>query len=339
MRQKMPLRTLGSDTAAMKVSALGFGAMGTSYNRGIPPDHRSLLNLFAHAVDLGCTFFDTAEVYGPFTNELLVGEALHPYRDRVQIATKFGHRILPDGTHHSGELDSSPAQIRRVCDASLRRLRSETIDLFYQHRFDPKVPIEDVAGTVSDLIREGKVRHFGLCEVGPDIVRRAHAVCPLTAVQSEYHLMWRTPEETLFPTLKALDIGFVPYSPLNRGLLGGGITMHTRFAASNDNRSTLPRFQASNLQQNLKAVHALEQFGRSRGMTASQTVLAWLLAKGPNIVPIPGTTKRTHLEENFSTVDFSLSKQDVLDLEAAVAAIPILGERYPAVEQTQVWAA
>lgn len=337
--EAFPKRILGSGTAAMTVSAIGFGAMGTTYHRGAAPEKKSLLSLFARAVELGCTFFDTAAVYGPFTNELLVGEALEPFRNHVQIATKFGHCIHADGSHQSGELDSSPAAIRRSCEASLKRLRSETIDLFYQHRFDPKVPIEEVAGVVADLIREGKVQHFGLCEVSPEIICRAHAVCPLTAVQNEYHLMWRIPEDTLFPTLNKLGIGLVPYSPLNRGMLGGEITHNTKFAAKNDNRAALPRFLEPNLSGNLKLVDVLERFGRPRGLRASQTALAWLLAKAPSIVPIPGTTKQTHLEENLAAAQRSLNSLEVSELEAAAAEVPILGDRYPTLEKSQVWAA
>lgn len=328
-------RRLGSGRAAMNVTSLGFGCIGSSYNRGAVPSHEALLSLFRQAVEHGCNFFDTAEIYGPHTNERLTGEALEPVRDRVQIATKFGHRI-ENGHYFPGELNSRPEQIRAVCEESLKRLRTDHIDLFYQHRLDPKVPIEDVAGTVADLIREGKVKYFGLCEVGPETLRRAHAVCPVTAVQSEYHIMWREPETLLFPTLKELGIGFVPYSPLNRGFLGGDINEYTQFDPARDNRQTLPRFTPENLRKNYRVVEALHRFGRTRGMTAAQVSLAWLLAKGDFIVPIPGTTKVSHMEENFRSAEFAVSDADWRALEAEIDQIEISGDRYPADQQAQV---
>lgn len=328
-------RTLGSGSAAMTVTSLGFGCMGSSYNRGAVPPHEDLIRLFRQAVEHGCNFFDTAEIYGPHTNERLTGEALQPVRDRVQIASKFGHRI-ENGHYFPGELNSRPEQIRRVCEESLKRLRSDVIDLFYQHRFDPKVPIEDVAGTVGELIKEGKVKHFGLCEVGPETLKRAHAECPVTAVQSEYHIMWREPETSIFPTLKELGIGFVPCSPLNRGFLGGDINEYTQFDPAHDNRQTLPRFTPENLRKNYRVVEALHRFGRTRGMTAAQVALAWLLAKGDFIVPIPGTTKFSHMEENFRAADFTVAEADWQALEAEIDAIGIAGDRYPADEQAQV---
>lgn len=328
-------RTLGSGQAAMTVTCLGFGCMGSSYNRGATPSHDDLIRLFRQAVDHGCNFFDTAEIYGPHTNERLTGEALQPVRDRVQIATKFGHRI-ENGHYFPGELNSRPEQIRAVCEESLKRLRTDVIDLFYQHRFDPKVPIEDVAGTVADLIREGKVRHFGLCEVGSETLKRAHAECPVTAVQSEYHLMFREPETEIFPTLRELGIGFVPYSPLNRGFLGGDINEYTQFDPAHDNRQTLPRFTPENLRKNYRIVEALNCFGRTRGMTAAQVALAWLLAKGDFIVPIPGTTKLSHMEENFRAADFTVPEADWKALETEVDQIGVVGDRYPADQQAQV---
>ena len=328
-------RTLGKGRAAMTVTALGFGCMGSSYNRGATPPRAMLIALFRQAVEHGVNFFDTAQIYGPLVNEELTGEALEPFKGKVQIATKFGHRI-ENGRYFPGELNSRPDNIRKVCEESLKRLRIEAIDLFYQHRFDPAVPIEDVAGTVSDLIREGKVKHFGLCEVGPETLRRAHAVCPVTALQSEYHLMWRDPEKTIFPTLKELGIGFVPYSPLNRGFLGGDINEYTVFDPKRDNRQTLPRFTPENLRLNYRFVEALNRFGRTHGMTAAQTALAWFLWKDEHIVPIPGTTKLSHLEENLRAADFIVPDEDWKALEAELDAIPISGDRYPASEARQV---
>ncbi len=328
-------RTLGSGKAAMTVTSLGFGCMGSSYNRGATPDHASLVRLIRETHARGCNFFDTAEIYGPHTNELLTGEALEPIRNEVQIATKFGHRI-ENGKYFPGELNSRPEQIRRVCDESLKRLRTDVIDLFYQHRFDPSVPIEDVAGTVAELIREGKVRHWGLCEVGPETIRKAHTECPLTAIQSEYHLMWREPEKTVFPVLRELGIGFVPYSPLNRGFLGGDINEYTQFDPKRDNRQTLPRFTPENLRKNYRVVEVLHAFGRTHGMTAAQISLAWLLHMGDFIVPIPGTTKISHMEENLRSAQFEVSETDWASLEKKLAAVPISGDRYPASEQKQV---
>ena len=319
----------------MTISALGFGVMGATYNRGIAPDKKSLIRLLHQAVEHGISLFDTAQVYGPLTNEKLVGEALSPYKGRIAISTKFGHRII-DGVYQDGQLDSTPATIRRVAEESLKRLRVEAIDLFYQHRFDPAVPIEDVAGTVGDLIREGKVKHFGLCEVGPGTIRRAHAVQPVTAVQSEYHLMWREPERSIFPVLVELGIGFVPYSPLNRGFLGGDMTGYTRFDSGNDNRASLPRFTPEALRHNLQIVERLHRFGRPRGITGAQAALGWLLHKADWIVPIPGTTKLSHLEENIRAASLAVSPEEWQELEAAIAAVEIMGDRYPADQQKQV---
>ncbi len=328
-------RTLGAGTFRMEVSALGFGVMGMNYNRGVHPDRKAMIALLRQAAERGVTLFDTAQVYGPLINEELAGEALHPLRDTVSVTTKFGHRI--EGRKYiDGKLDSTPATIRRTAEESLRRLRLDAIPLFYLHRLDPAVPIEDVAGTVKELIREGKVRRFGLCEVGAQTIRRAHAVQPVTAVQSEYHLMWREPEKEVLPVLRELGIGFVPYSPLNRGFLGGGITEYTRFDSGNDNRNTLPRFAPPAIRANLAVVEALSAFGRPRGLTSAQVALGWLLAKAPWIVPIPGTTKLAHLDENLRAARAVLTPAEVQALEAAVNAIPIVGDRYPASLQKQV---
>lgn len=328
-------RTLGSGDFRMEVSALGFGVMGMNYNRGAHPDRKAMIALLHQVAERGVTLFDTAQVYGPLVNEELAGEALYPYRNRVSVTTKFGHRIV-DGKYFDGELDSTPENIRRVAEESLRRLRIEAIDLFYQHRLDPAVPIEDVAGAVGDLIREGKVKRFGLCEVGAQTIRRAHAVQPVTAVQSEYHLMWREPEREVLPVLEELGIGFVPYSPLNRGFLGGAINEYTRFDSGNDNRATLPRFTPQAIRANLALVEVLNAFGRTRGATSAQVALAWLMAKGPGIVAIPGTTKLAHLDENLRAAELTLTPDEVRELESAVAKIEIVGDRYPAEQQRQV---
>ncbi len=331
----MEYRTLGSGRAAMQVSALGFGCMGMNYNRSQSPDRKECIRIIHEAVDRGVTLFDTAIIYGPLRNELLAGEALAPYKGRVNLTTKFGHEVI-DGKG-TGRQDSSPATVRRYCEESLRRLRLDSIPLFYQHRFDRNTPIEDVAGTISDLIREGKVERWGLCEVSADTIRKAHAVCPLTAIQSEYHLMHRLVEENgVLDTCRELGIGFVPYSPLNRGFLGGCINEYTVFDSDNDNRQTLPRFQPDAIRANTRIVNALQQFGRTRGMTSSQVALGWLLHKAPWIVPIPGTTKESHLIENLHTLAFSVSDEDWLSLENTVAAIPIVGDRYNAEQQKQV---
>lgn len=331
----MEYRTLGSGRAAMQVSAIGFGCMGINYNRSQSPDRKECIRIIHEAVDRGVTLFDTAIIYGPLCNELLAGEALAPYKGRVNLTTKFGHEVI-DGKG-TGRQDSSPATVRRYCEESLRRLRLDSIPLFYQHRFDRNTPIEDVAGTINDLIREGKVERWGLCEVSADTIRKAHAVCPLTAIQSEYHLMHRLVEENgVLETCRELGIGFVPYSPLNRGFLGGCINEYTVFDSDNDNRQTLPRFQPDAIRANTRIVNALQQFGRTRGMTSSQVALGWLLHKAPWIVPIPGTTKESHLIENLHTLAFSVSDEDWLSLENTVAAIPVVGDRYNAEQQKQV---
>ncbi len=326
-------RTLSSGSSGMEVSALGFGVMGTNYHRGAYPSREAMVKLVRQTVERGVTLFDTAETYGPFINEELAGEALAPLRKEVRISTKFGFKH--EGMKSVG-LDSRPERIRQVAEESLKRLKIEVIDLFYQHRLDPKVPIEDVAGAVKELIQAGKVKHFGLCEVGPDTIRRAHAVQPLTAIQSEYHLMWREPEQELLPVCKELGIGFVPYSPVNRGFLGGALNEHTRFDSGNDNRNSLPRFTPEAMRANLAIVEALNRFGRTRGATSAQVALAWLLAKRSFIVPIPGTTKLAHLEENLRAADLELSAVEISEIEDAISKIEIVGARYPAEQQRQI---
>ncbi len=314
----MTTRSLGPD---LTVSALGLGCMGMSHAYGTPPDRREMIALLRHAVDQGVTFFDTAEVYGPFTNEALVGEGLAPVRDRVVIATKFGFEIGGAG------LDSRPAHVRDVCEASLRRLQTDRIDLFYQHRVDPDVPIEDVAGAVKDLIAEGKVRHFGLSEASAATIRRAHAVQPVAALQSEYSLWWREPEAKTFPVLEELGIGFVPFSPLGRGFLTGAIDASTPFA-DDDFRRSVPRFSEENRRANRAVVELLQRLAEAAGATPAQVALAWLLHQRPWIAPIPGTTKRHRLEENVAAADLALSADDLRRIDAAVSRIDVRGARY-----------
>ncbi len=324
----MQTRTLGTGTYALEVSALGLGCMGMSFGYGPPRAKREMIALLHAALERGITFFDTAEAYGPFTNEELLGEALEAVREKVVIATKFGFRIGTQGNRQGG-LDSRPAHIREVAEASLRRLKRETIDLFYQHRVDPDVPIEDVAGAVGELIRAGKVRHFGLSEAGVSTLRRAHAVQPVTALQSEYSLWWREPEQEVLPALEALGIGFVPFSPLGRGFLTGKIDEHTAFDAT-DFRNTVPRFAVEARKANKALVDVLEATAAPRGLTAAQLALAWLLAKKPWIVPIPGTTRLARLEENIAAARVALSPEETAQIEAAAARIPVQGERYSA---------
>src|ERR1700761_7497178 len=319
----MQKRKLGNSN--LEVSAIGLGCMGMSYHRGPAPDRKAMIALIRKAVELGVTFFDTAEVYGPFINEELVGEALFPFRKDVVIATKFGSKIE---NGKSTGLNSRPEHILQVAEESLKRLKSESIDLFYQHRFDPNVPIEDVAGTVKDLIQQGKVKHFGLCEVSAQTIRRAHVVQAVTAVQSEYSLMWRQPEEEVLPTLEELDIGFVPYSPLGRGYLAGALNEQTKFDSRNDNRATLPRFTAEAMKANRVLVDLLHEFGQRKGVTVSQVALAWLLAQKPWIVPIPGTTKLERLEENLRSIEVELTAEDLRAMERAAAQIKVEGARY-----------
>ena len=323
----MHTRILGSNgTESLRVSALGLGCMGMTFGYGPPRDRREMIALLHAALERGITFFDTAETYGPFTNEELLGEALSPVRDRVVIATKFGFRIDADGRRNDG-LDSRPEHIRAVADASLRRLRCGTIDLFYQHRVDPAVPIEDVAGAVRDLIIAGKVRHFGLSEASVTTIRRAHAVQPVTALQSEYSLWWREPEAQILPTLEALGIGFVPFSPLGRGFLTGKIDEHTAFDA-NDMRNSVPRFSIEARKANRALTTSLARLAEARELTSAQLALAWLLAKKPWIVPIPGTTSMARLLENIAAAAVSLDGEDVAQIEAAATRMPVHGERY-----------
>ena len=326
-------RTLGTGTSALEVSSIGLGCMGMSHGLGPAADHDQMVTLIRHAVDLGVTLFDTAEVYGPFVNEELVGEAIAPVRDQVVIATKFGFDIDADGTQHG--LSSRPARIREVADASLRRLGVDTIDLFYQHRVDPQVPIEEVAGTVQELIEAGKVRHFGLSEAGVQTIRRAHAVQPVTALQSEYSLFWREPEDEIVPVIEELGIGFVNFSPLGRGFLTGAVDASTTFAEG-DIRATLPRFTTEAREANQALVDLLGAIASDKAATRAQVALAWLLAQKPWIVPIPGTTKTHRLEENIGAVDIVLTDEDLRRIHEAAASIRIVGERYPEAMQQMI---
>ena len=319
----MQKRTLGR--SGLEVSAMGFGCMGLSFGYGPATDRAEAIDLIHAAVDGGVTFFDTAEAYGPFANEELVGEALGPVRDRVAIATKFGFKF--ENGKQAG-LDSRPAHIREVAEASLKRLETDRIDLFYQHRVDPNVPIEDVAGTVKDLIREGKVNHFGLSEAGVQTIRRAHAVQPVAALQSEYSLWWREPEKEVLPTLEELGIGFVPFSPLGKGFLTGKIDESTTFDPA-DFRNVVPRFTEENRKANLAFVDWLKTFAERKHVTPAQVALAWLLAQKPWIVPIPGTTKRTRLQENLRALQVSLTAEDLTDIRRAVSQIEVQWARYP----------
>ena len=330
-------RTLGKGSAAMEVSALGFGVMGMNYHRGPHPDEKAMIKLAHQVVERGITLFDTAETYGPFFNEELAGKALSEFKNKIAITTKFGFNYAGNKVNEMpAQPNSKPERIREMVEASLKRLKIDVIELLYQHRLDPNIPIEDVAGTVKDLIAEGKVKHFGLCEVGADTIRKAHAVQPVTAIQSEYHLMWREVEKEVLPICEELGIGFVPYSPLNRGFLTGAINEYTTFNSGNDNRNILPRFTPEAIRSNLKIVEELNKFGHTRGITATQVALGWLLQKAPFIVPIPGTTKLSHLEENIRTLDFTFSQQEWNALETTIANITIIGDRYPASEQKQV---
>lgn len=323
----MQKRTLGK--SGLEVSALGLGCMRMSFGDVPVGDRQEMIALIRKAVELGVTFFDTAEVYGPFTNEELVGEALEPFKGEVVIATKFGFKHdLEKGPGPTVGLDSRPEQIRRVAEASLKRLRVEAIDLFYQHRVDPNVPIEDVAGAVGDLIRAGKVKHFGLSEASAQTIRRAHAVQPVTAVQSEYSLWWRAPEEAVLPTCEELGIGFVPYSPLGKGFLTGKIDENTTFDPS-DLRSRIPRFAPEVRKVNLALVDLIRAVGERKGATPAQIALAWLLAQKPWIVPIPGARKLERLQENLGAVNVELSPADMQEINEALCRIQIVGDRYP----------
>lgn len=322
----MKKRKLGS--GGLEVSALGLGCMGLNFSYGQGIGKQEAMSLLHAAVERGVSFFDTAEVYGPLTNEELVGEALAPFKGHVVIATKFGFTVDPKGGTRWSGLNSRPDHIKAVAEASLKRLQVDAIDLFYQHRVDPQVPIEDVAGAVKDLIRDGKVKHFGMSEAGAGTIRRAHAVHPLAAVQSEYSLWWRHPETNIIPTLEALGIGFVPYSPLGRGFLTGAIDQNTNFAP-NDFRSGLPRFSSEARKTNQALVDDLQQIAKRKNATAAQIALAWLLAKKPWIVPIPGTTRLHRLEENIAASAVELTDGDLREIEAAISNIEIAGNRYP----------
>ena len=331
----MNKRFLGK--SGLQVSAIGFGCMGLSYGYGPATDTQEAIRLIRSAVERGVTFFDTAEIYGPFTNEELVGEALAPFRDRVAIATKFGFDIDPNNTADGSErgMNSRPEHVKQVAEASLKRLKTDVIDLFYQHRVDPDVPIEDVAGAVKDLIGEGKVRHFGLSEAGAQTIRRAHAVQPVTALQSEYSLWWREPEQEILPTLEELGIGFVPFSPLGKGFLTGAISETTIFD-STDFRNIVPRFTPEARKANQALVDVLGQIAARKQATRAQIALAWLLARKPWIVPIPGTTKLHRLEENIGAAAIELTQDDLRDIDGALSRITVQGDRYPAHLQARV---
>jgi len=329
----MQKRKLGKSD--LEVSAIGLGCMGMSFGLGPAIDPKEGITLIRAAVDEGVTFFDTAEVYGPFANEELVGEALAPVRDQVVIATKFGFKAASDGSGRWSELDSRPEHIREVAEASLRRLKTSVIDLFYQHRVDPSVPIEDVAGAVRDLIQEGKVKHFGLSEAGVQTVRRAHAVQPVTALQSEYSLWWREPEQEMFATLEELGIGFVPFSPLGKGFLTGKIDENTTFD-STDFRNIVPRFTPENRKANQVVVDLITELARRKNATPAQVALAWVLAQKPWIVPIPGTTKIYRMQENNGAVEVELTPEDLLEIDNATSQITVKGARYPEILQRMV---
>jgi aryl-alcohol dehydrogenase-like predicted oxidoreductase len=322
----MQKRKLGNSN--LEVSALGLGCMGMSFSYGVPHDEQEMISLIHAAVDRGVTFFDTAEVYGPFTNEVLVGKALAPIREQVVIATKFGFNVTPGGKPGSQTLNSRPEHIKEVAEASLKRLQIDTIDLYYQHRVDPDVPIEEVAGAVKELIQAGKVKHFGLSEAGVQTIRRAHAVQPVTALQSEYSLWWRKPEAEVIPTLEELGIGFVPYSPLGKGFLTGKMDENTKLG-SNDFRSTLPRFTPEAMKANQAFVDLLGVIAKQKNATPAQIALAWLLAQKPWIVPIPGTTKLSRLDENLGSVAIELTGDDLREIDTAASQITVEGNRYP----------
>jgi len=326
----MEIRKLGKSN--LQVSAIGFGCMGLSFGYGPPVDKQQGIEVIRAAVERGVTFFDTAEVYGPFTNEELVGEALAPFRNQVAIATKFGFKIVEG--KQSG-LDSRPEHIKEVAHQSLKRLKTEVIDLFYQHRVDPDVPIEDVAGAVKDLIQEGKVKHFGLSEAGVQMIRRAHKVQPITALQNEYSLWWREPEAEILPTLEELGIGFVPFSPLGKGFLTGVINQDTRFDKS-DFRNVVPRFSPENRKANQTLVDIVSTFAQNKQATPAQVALAWVLAQKPWMVPIPGTTKVHRLAENLGAAHIELSSDDLRQIDLAASRIQVQGERYPESAQRMI---
>ncbi|MGA7078264.1 MAG: aldo/keto reductase [Terriglobales bacterium] len=326
----MEKRNLGK--SSLEVSALGLGCMGMSFSYGEPKDKQEMISLIRTAVDRGITFFDTAEVYGPFTNEELVGEALAPIRDRVVLATKFGFDLSGDHRPGAAQPNSRPEHIKQAVEGSLKRLKVDAIDLLYQHRVDPNVPIEDVAGTVKELIQAGKVKHFGLSEAGVKTIRRAHAVQPVTALQSEYSLWWRTPEAEVLPALEELGIALVPYSPLGRGFLTGKMDENTKFGSS-DFRSKLPRYTPEALRANQAVIDLLGKIAKQKRATPAQIALAWLLAQKPWIVPIPGTTKLSRLDENIGSVAIKLTSEDLREIDGAASQITVQGDRYP--EQLQ----
>jgi aryl-alcohol dehydrogenase-like predicted oxidoreductase len=329
----MQKRKLGK--SHLEVSALGLGCMGMSFGYGPAGDKQEMIAVIRAAVESGVTFFDTAEVYGPFTNEELVGEALAPFRDQVVIATKFGFKAAADGSGRWSELDSRPQHIKEVAEASLKRLKTDVIDLFYQHRVDPNVPIEEVAGAVQDLIQAGKVRHFGLSEAGVNTIRRAHAVQPVAALQSEYSLWWREPEAEILPTLAELGIGFVPFSPLGKGFLTGKIDETTTFD-STDFRNVVPRFAPENRKANQAVVDLIRDIARGKNATPAQIALAWALAQKPWIVPIPGTTKLHRLEENLAATNIEFTADELHEIDSAASKINVQGERYPAAMQQMI---
>ncbi|MCF0075361.1 aldo/keto reductase [Dyadobacter sp. CY261] len=330
---KPKTRTLGTGKNKIEVSSIGLGCMGMSYHRSFIPDKKYMVSLIHKAVDMGVTFFDTAEAYGPYRNEELVGEALGAKRKDIVLCTKFGFNI------QDGKLvgpNSDPKHVREVVEQSLKRLKTDYIDLLYQHRVDPKVPIEDVAGTVRDLIKEGKVKHFGMSEANAETIRKAHAVQPLTALQSEYSLMTRQPEQDVIKVCEELGIGFVPYSPLSRGFLSGYITEHTKYNPANDNRPTLPRYQPDAIKANWVMIDTLTSFGNQCGLSAAQVALAWLLEQKPWIVPIPGTTKLAHLQENLWAMDYEFTPDELRQLTADLNKITIVGDRYTGQSAQQV---
>jgi aryl-alcohol dehydrogenase-like predicted oxidoreductase len=324
---KLKQRTLGTGSNSISVSSLGLGCMGMSFNRSFIPEKRYMIPVIRKAYDMGVTLFDTAEAYGPFTNEILVGEAIAPFRKNIILCSKFGFDI--QNNKMTGGFNSKPQHIREVVEHSLKSLKTDAIDLLYQHRVDPKVPMEDVAGTVKDLIKEGKVKHFGLSEAGPESIRKAHAVQPVTVLQSEYSLMTREPEKDVFAVCEELGIGFVPYSPLCRAYLTGYINERTKYNPDNDNRPTLPRYKPEAIIANWGMIDILTEFGNQRGYSAAQVALAWLLAQKPWIVPIPGTTKLAHLQENLWSADIEFTADELKNLTDKLSAVHITGDRYP----------
>jgi aryl-alcohol dehydrogenase-like predicted oxidoreductase len=324
-------RMLGSGKNSIEVSSIGLGCMGMSYHRSFVPDKKAMIELIRKGYELGINLYDTAEAYGPLVNEELVGEAIAPFRKKITLATKFG---FVEGKPSLG-LDSRPERIRQVVEHSLKSLRTDYIDLLYQHRVDPKIPIEDVAGTVKELIKEGKVKHFGMSEAGVENIRKAHAIQPLTALQSEYSLMTREPEKDVINVCEELGIGFVSYSPLSRGMLTGYLNERTKYNPNNDNRHTLPRYQKDALIANWTLIDILKEFGDNRGLTVAQVALAWMLAQKPFIVPIPGTTKLAHLQENLSATNYVFKPDELLKLTADLSQVKIVGERYTGISAQQ----